>query len=179
MYEHDAKQMILPHEFFLPFAGQLNPENRWCKLAMMIPWATVEKRYIKRLGHLEVGQKAYPVRLALGSLIIQNHKNLSDRDLVEEITENPYLQYFIGLPGFVQDPPFHPSSLTHFRKRLGKDIINELNELICLENDAQDEDSDDSDPHIRLQALRKLIQRQAIKDICNLCTGGYPIPHRF
>ena len=37
------------------------------------------------------------VRMALGSLIIQNMVNLSDRKLVEMISENPYMQYFIGL----------------------------------------------------------------------------------
>lgn len=135
MYEHNAEQLLLPHEFFLPFAGELNPENRWCKLAKIVPWAAVEKRYIKSLGNTRVGQKAYSIRMALGSLIIQNMKNLSDCETVVEITENPYLQYFIGLSGFVQEPPFDPSLMVHFRKRLGKDIINELNELIALDEE--------------------------------------------
>ncbi len=132
MYTPNAKQLLLPLEFFLPFAGTLNPENRWCKLAEMIPWDKVEQCYVESLGNLEVGQKAYSGRLALGTLIVQNMKNLSDRDTVLEITENPYLQYFIGLPGFVQEPPFDPSLLVHFRKRLGKDIIKEINEMIVL-----------------------------------------------
>ena len=137
---------LLPHEFFLPFGGQLNPENRWCKLAAMIPRAAVEERYIKRLGNLRAGQKAkaHSVRFALGTLIIQNHKNLSDRETVAEITENPYLQYFIGLPWCVQEPPFDPSLLVHFRKRLGKDIVNELNELIMGEE--QQDHPDDPEP---------------------------------
>ncbi len=52
MYKHNAKQLLLPHEFFMPFEGQLNPENRWCKLAAMIPWEIAEERYImsKRVG---------------------------------------------------------------------------------------------------------------------------------
>ena len=47
MYKHNAEQLLLPHEFFMPFEGQLNPENRWCKLAGMIPWETAEERYIE------------------------------------------------------------------------------------------------------------------------------------
>ena len=137
MYQHNAKQLTLPHEFFLPFEGRLNPDNRWCKLATMIPWAMVEERYMDSLGDISVGQKAYSVRLALGTLIIQNMKKLSDRESVVEIAENPYLQYFIGLPRFVQEPPFDPSLLVHFRKRLGTDIINELNEMIALEEEDQ------------------------------------------
>lgn len=97
-----------------------------------MPWEKAEQRYIQSLGNLEVGQRAFSVRLALGTLIIQNMKNLSDRDTVQEITENPYLQYFIGLSGFVQEPPFDPSLLVHFCKRLGKDIINEIDEMIAL-----------------------------------------------
>ena len=61
-----------------------------------------------------------------------------------EITENPYLQYFIGLPAFVQEPPFDASLLVHFRKRLGKDIINDLNELLFLEDDQNSQSDDDS-----------------------------------
>ena len=89
MYKHNAKQLLLPHEFFMPFEGQLNPENRWCKLAGMIPWETAEERYIESLGNPNAGQKAYSVRMALGTLIIQNKKNLSDRETVAEITETP------------------------------------------------------------------------------------------
>jgi hypothetical protein len=38
--------------------------------------------------------------MVLGSLIIQKRKKLSDRAFVKEITENPYLQFFIGIPRF-------------------------------------------------------------------------------
>ncbi|GEO27997.1 hypothetical protein AAC03nite_37820 [Alicyclobacillus acidoterrestris] len=33
MYRKRGNQLLLPHEFFLPFIGQLNEENRWVKLA--------------------------------------------------------------------------------------------------------------------------------------------------
>ena len=65
-----------------------------------------------------------------------------------EITENPYMQYYIGLPAFVQEPPFDASLIDHFRKRLGKDIINELNEQLFLEED-QNSQSDDDAPRAR------------------------------
>ncbi len=82
------------------------------------------------------------MRLALGSLIIQNMKTLSDRDTVEDITENPYMQYFIGLNAFVDKPPFNHSLITHFRKWLGKDIINEVNELITRQAEDTEEPED-------------------------------------
>jgi len=130
MYTHNANQLIMPDEFFLPFGGRLNPDNRWIVMASLIPWADVESDYVKRLGNANEGSKAYPARLALGSLIIKEKMGLSDEETVLAITENPYLQYFIGLHEFQEEAPFDPSSMTHFRKRFDADFINQLNELI-------------------------------------------------
>ena len=41
---------------------------------------------------------AKPLRMALGSLLIQKQYHYPDEELVEQIRENPYYQYFIGLP---------------------------------------------------------------------------------
>lgn len=147
MYKHNEKQMILPHEFFLPFGGKLNPENRWCKLAFLIPWDVIEDRYAKSFKNLKNGNEAFSVRMALGSLVIQNHESFSDRKLVMNIAENPYMQYFIGLHRFTEKPPFDPSLLVHFRKRLGEDIINEVNELIAAPDVSKKNDDDDSKPN--------------------------------
>ncbi len=32
-------------DFYLPFGGKLDPDNRWVKLARIIPWHLVEKDY--------------------------------------------------------------------------------------------------------------------------------------
>lgn len=91
MYEHNANQLIMPDEFFLPFGGRLNPDNRWVVMASLIPWAEVEVEYVKSLGDPNQGSRAYRVRLALGSLIIKEKLGLSDEETVLSITENPYL----------------------------------------------------------------------------------------
>lgn len=146
MYKHNERQMILPHEFFLPFGGKLNPENRWCKMAALIPWDIIEDKYAKSFKNLKNGNEALSVRMAIGSLVIQSHESLSDRKLLINITENAYMQYFIGLHAFVEKPPFDPSLLVHFRKRLGVDIINEVNELIAKPDISKDDDDDNSGP---------------------------------
>ena len=97
MYKFEARQTILPHDLFLPFGGKLNPENQWCKLAGLINWGILEDQYIDNFKDVNVGQKALSVRVAVGSLIIQNKKTLSDRETVQEITENPYMQYLLLL----------------------------------------------------------------------------------
>ncbi len=70
MYRSTERQMLLPDDFFLPFGGKLNKENRWVKLAEMIPWWIVEEHYGERLKSWTKGQQAYSVRIALGALII-------------------------------------------------------------------------------------------------------------
>jgi hypothetical protein len=43
-----------------------------------------------------MGLRAKSFRMALGALIIKEKLGISDRPRVEQIRENPYLQYFIG-----------------------------------------------------------------------------------
>lgn len=147
MYEHNADQLILPHEFFLPFGGQLNLNNRWIVLCNLIPWSKAEDEYIKSLGDVTQGNKAFSVRLALGALIIKERLNLSDEETVQQIMENPYLQYFIGLRAFQDENPFDSSSMIHFRKRLGPSIVNRVNEwTVEAQAKPSPKDQDEDDP---------------------------------
>ena len=81
---------------------------------------------------------AKPLQMALGSLLIQKQYDYSDRELVEQIRENPYYQFFVGLPGYQDKIPFAPSLLVEFRKRLTDDILTEINEMIAEYNSPQD-----------------------------------------
>ncbi|UJF31652.1 IS5 family transposase [Paenibacillus hexagrammi] len=149
MFQRSEGQLILPGDFFLPFGGKLSEDNRWVLLAAMIPWAKVEEKYAKSFKRSQKGQKAVPVRVALGALIIQERLGTDDRETLQQILENPYLQYFLGLPGYQNRRPFHASLMTHFRKRLGSDVLQEVNEWIALEEvqkqtDEQGSDDDDS-----------------------------------
>lgn len=97
----------------------------WAKKAEKIPWEAIEEKY----AALFPGKKGMPaktLRTALGSLLIQKQLQFSDRELVEEIRENPYFQYFIGLPGYQDTIPFVPSLLVEFRKRLTAEVLEEI-----------------------------------------------------
>lgn len=123
----------------------MNPENRWVKMADAIPWEIFEKKY-SRLFKGKNGRVAKPLRLALGSLIIQTKYQYSDRELVDQLTENPYYQYFIGLPGYQEEPPIDASTLVLFRKRLKMDVIMEANEYMLeafKEKESKDKNDDD------------------------------------
>ncbi len=109
----------------------------------MIPWDEIEDRYAE-LFPSEVGMPAKPLQTALGSLLIQKEYGYSDRELVEQIKENPYYQYFIGLPGYEYKAPFVPSLLVEFRKRLDENVLAEINEMIAAYNSPDDSSDDDS-----------------------------------
>ena len=137
MYKKDRNHQFGLTDFNQPIGLKMNPENRWIKKAELIPWNDIEDRYAD-LFPSGTGMPAKPLRVALGSLIIQKQYGYSDRELVEQITENPYYQYFIGLHGYQQKAPYAPSLLVEFRKRLTDEILGEINEMIIRYNHPDD-----------------------------------------
>jgi hypothetical protein len=49
---------------------------------------------------------------------------------VEQIRENPYLQYFLELGEYQERAPFEASMVVHVRKRLSLDVLAALNEAV-------------------------------------------------
>lgn len=70
------------------------------------------------------------VRMALAALLIKEILGLSDREVVESMIENPYFQYSPGFKSFQTKAPFSASLLTHFRKRLPREVVMSLNDKI-------------------------------------------------
>ncbi|PZV16553.1 MAG: hypothetical protein DCF21_10480 [Leptolyngbya sp.] len=68
--------------------------------------------------------------MALGALIIKERLGTSDAETVEQIRENPYLQYFLGLHEYSDQAPFDASMLSHFRQRLSLELVNQVNARI-------------------------------------------------
>jgi len=68
--------------------------------------------------------------MALGALIIKEISGKSDRETVEQIKENPYLQYFIGMESYSSKEAFNASMMVHFRKKIGMELINKINKEI-------------------------------------------------
>lgn len=125
-------------QFDMVFGGSLKADNRWVVLASLIPWKEVEEKYSK-LFVANNGRPAIPVRVALGALILKEKMKSSDEELVEQIRESPYLQYFLGYEGYKYEIPFDPS------KRLSADILKEVNALIIEKNKQEYETLDDDD----------------------------------
>jgi hypothetical protein len=141
MYKSTAQLSI--EDFVFPY-GQLKPDNRWVKMAEFIPWDVVEADYAA--GFVNNGAPAHPARMAFGTLVAKQMLDCSDEELVCQVTENPYLQYFIGLKGFSEDCPFGASTLVAFRKRFTDADIARINEIM-IENAKRDRGGNDqSDP---------------------------------
>jgi hypothetical protein len=133
MYKKVEQIETESENFELPFGGKLAEDNRWVIMAKLIPWAKVEEEYAKKFTLL-LGAPAKSSRMALGALIIKEKLGISDRETVEQIRENPYLQYFIGLKSYRNEAPFEASMLVHFRQRLEMDLVNKINSKMCEEN---------------------------------------------
>lgn len=151
MYRKPDPQITID-DFILPFSGKLSADNRWVQLAKIIPWDELEKEY-SFMFPSDRGNVAKPVRIALGSLIIQARCGYTDRETVQQIAENPYLQYFIGLKEFQLTKPFTPVAMVKFRKRFNANRLAKINERIIaaekapaqIEKEKDQEDRDHND----------------------------------
>ena len=126
MYRIDRQISIM--EFISPF-GQLAPNNRWVKIAGMIPWQELEPKYAV-LFHEDTGAPALPFRMAMGTLLLKQMIGNSDDEVLLNIMENPYHQFLIGLHEFTNEPPFTQRQITNFRKYMPQPLIDEVNEYI-------------------------------------------------
>ncbi|HEY9695695.1 MAG TPA: transposase, partial [Trichocoleus sp.] len=133
MYRRSTPGQLSFENFYLPFGGKLSGENRWGKLAELIPWKEFEEQYAEQLSE-GMGAPAKPFRMALGALIIKERLGTSDSETVEQIRENPYLQFFLGLSEYSDKALFEASMLVHFRKRVKRELIGQINEVIVKQS---------------------------------------------
>lgn len=123
-------------------------------MANLIPWDEFEEEYAKNFS-IDMGAPALPFRMALGSLIIKEKLGTSDRETVEQIKENPYLQYFIGQTHYSTDVPFDASLLVRFRERINVNLVNRINERMVsnsqsgIEKEAKKKSSETSSVETR------------------------------
>mgnify|MGYP001802994787 FL=1 len=132
MYRFDEQSHVSSENFELPFEGKLSEDNRWVIMASLIPWSDFEEEYASIFTE-EIGAPAKSFRMALGALIIKEKLGISDRETVEQIKENPYLQYFIGISSYSNETPFDASMLVHFRQRIGIELVNRINQKMVKE----------------------------------------------
>ncbi len=141
MYRKSKQSDLTPEKFELPFEGKLSPENRWVIMAELIPWSEFEDEYAENFSE-KMGAVAKPFRMALGALIIKEKLGNSDREIVEQIRENPYLQYFLGMPSYSNDIPFDASLMVYFRERIDQNMVNKVNKKMVENARKKEEESE-------------------------------------
>lgn len=129
MYKKQKFYQFSLDDFNMPQNIVIDPRNRWVQKANVIPWDTLEQEY-QQLFSSNKGKIAKPFRLLYGALIIKQTYQFSDKELIEQIKENPYFQYFIGLHSYQYQAPFLASTLSHFRHRISPHLLEMVQTFI-------------------------------------------------
>ena len=116
-------------EFSSLYQLRLNPDNRWIQLASLLPWDEMVYIYKKKFNNT-IGAPSVNPRYIIGAFVIKHKLRLSDEETLQTISENPYMQFFLGLEDYTPELLFSPTLFVEARKKLGDDTFNEFTELI-------------------------------------------------
>lgn len=126
MYKSQDRETMHLFEELFPFGGKLDAGNRWLKIAGLIPWESLEKKYAAYFS--DRGRPGTDARLAAGLFLLKHMSGKSDEEVVMELLENPYWQSFCGLETFATTETIEASTLSRLRKRLGPKYVREMEE---------------------------------------------------
>lgn len=126
MYKRRDRQTPYLFEELFPYGGKLDTENRWLKIAKLIPWETLERKYAESFS--DRGRPGTDARLGVGLFLLKHMSGKSDEEVVMELLENPYWQSFCGLETFATAAAIESSTLSRLRKRLGPKYVREMEE---------------------------------------------------
>lgn len=115
--------------FKTPFERDLDGENRWVKLGECVPWDELAQAYYRKMSS-GMGRPAKDARLVIGAVIVKHKLCLSDEETIEQIRENPYLQYFVGLKEYQSEAPFVPTLFVEIRRRMGEETFSDFHQAI-------------------------------------------------
>jgi len=143
MIRYTSENQLPLSGFETPFESTLDNNNRWVKLAQVIPWDDLATAYYSSFHHSQ-GRPAKDARLVIGAVIIKHKLCLSDEETIEQIRENLYFQYFVGLKMFQTQAIFAPSLFVEIRKRMGEQVFQAFEQsIICAVSEEKARSSDD------------------------------------
>ena len=89
-------------------------------LRQVIPWARIIQRLI-RFYEADKGRFGKSLRTMIAILIVAKLRRLSDRQVVAQVKENRYIQYFCNVPDEELQTFLNDSTICTFRKRIGEE----------------------------------------------------------
>jgi len=110
--------------FKTPLERFINRDQPLVLLADQIDWDRLGARVETRFS--QEGRPGVPSRFMLGMLLLKSIENLSDEDLFARWPRDPYYQYFTGELYFQHQVPHERSGLSHWRARLGPELLDHL-----------------------------------------------------
>jgi len=129
MIRYTSEKQLPLSGFKTPFEVCLDENNRWVKLAQVIPWDELANGYYSSLNATH-GRPTKDARVVIGAVIIKHKLCLSDEETILQIKENMYLQYFVGLKVFQNKAVFVPSLFVEIRKRMGEEVFEVFEQSI-------------------------------------------------
>lgn len=130
MIRYQSSKQLSIEEFKTPFEIKLDKDNRWVKLSQIIPWDDLASIYYRTMS-IDKGAPATDARIVIGAMIIKHKQGLDDREAIETIRENVYMQYFLGLSQYTYNDVFDRSLFTTLRYRMGVEVFDSMsNEII-------------------------------------------------
>lgn len=144
MINYTSSRQLSIEEFKTPFQIKLDKNNRWVVLASVVPWDDMASLYHRNLCP-DNGASTVDTRVIIGAMIIKHKLNLDDREVIDQISENPYMQYFLGLCEFTSRPVFDPSLFVTIRKRMDAVNYSDLMSLILADQSTKSKDDKQQD----------------------------------
>ena len=120
-HEREDPQMEL---FKVELMRIVNTSHEMVKLADTIDWANFDRRFARMWQ--DKGRPAIDTRVMVSLHYLKYSYDLSDEQVVESWLQNPYWQYLIGMCYFQHSRAFDPSSMSRWRKRCGKAVLEQL-----------------------------------------------------
>jgi len=167
MIRYTSQNQITIEEFKTPFEVRLNKENRWVKLGESMPWDALARIYYHSMSS-DMGAPAIDARIVIGAMIIKHKLKLDDRETMETIRENMYMQYFLGLKEYINEYVFDRSLFTTLRYRLGADKFDAMTRQIILRSekkyDEAERDIDNQDNNMKLNKSDNDIKESGLEE---------------
>lgn len=160
MIQYNSQYQTQISEFSNLYCLDLNAENRWIKLAYIIPWDKLVSILTQKYS-LTKGTKLTNPRIIIGAIIIKHMLKLSDEETICLISENPYMQFFLGLNQFNPKPIFSPTLFVDIRKKLDKETFDSFNKILisCTLQEEEPEQEAESN-QTRQEADSTLIKQE-------------------
>jgi hypothetical protein len=155
MIRYNSNSQMTIEEFKTPFQVKLDKGNRWIILGESLPWDAIASIYYRSMSS-DMGAPATDARIVIGAMIIKHKLKLDDRETIETIRENMYLQYFLGLKEYTYEPVFDRSLFTTLRYRMGADKFDAMTRQIILKSEGKEESQKESDKDNNNQVNSKI-----------------------